>query len=401
MLRCLIVGGGLQGTHLARVLTSPGGIGADDLRVLDPHARPLALWRRLTRQCAMPYLRSPHTHNIDIPIMSLRRYWAARSDKAPRSFIDPYLRPALNLFNDHCDNVINTHGLGDLRIQGRAVRISSIRGGLRVDMGGDYLDARKLVLALGRSEHPFWPAWARTLRENGGRVCHIYDAHTDPGGLRKDGETVVVGGGISAASLVRFLVDNGHPRVWLLSRRPLRTDNLDFDPCWAGPKCIGPFEKTAYGRRRAIVDRARRRGTITQEAAQALSERIRSGRVVIADSVDFSSTSASGRIHFRTAAGDVIADQVVLATGFEPGPPGGAFLAQLIRDLRLPITACGYPRLTPDLRWHDRIRVMGPLAELAMGPAAGNIIGGRLAARRILVGITLGGCRAAENTSAG
>ena len=36
MLRCLIIGGGVQGMHLARVLTDAGGIGADDVRVLDP-----------------------------------------------------------------------------------------------------------------------------------------------------------------------------------------------------------------------------------------------------------------------------------------------------------------------------------------------------------------------------
>ena len=390
MLRCLIVGGGLQGMHLARALTDAGGIGSDDLRVLDPHPNPLALWKRLTRQCGMPYLRSPHTHNIDIPIMSLRRYWAARCDKAPLSFIDPYLRPALDLFNHHCDHVIHTHRLGDLMLRGRAVRVSAIRGGLRVDIGEDHLDVRDLVLAMGRSEHPFWPGWARRLKENGGQVRHAFDAEAVPEGLSKNGETVVVGGGISAASLVCRLVAKGHRRVSLLSRQPLQVDNLDFDPCWAGPKCIGPFEKTAYGLRRAIVDKARRPGTITQEVARALDEIGRRGRLRVFDGQAFSVAMNGGRIYFETAAVRIAADQVVLATGFEKELPGGAFVRQLIRDLRLPVARCGYPRLSSGLQWHERIFVMGPAVELAIGPAAGNIIGGRMAARRICAAVGAG-----------
>jgi 2-polyprenyl-6-methoxyphenol hydroxylase-like FAD-dependent oxidoreductase len=43
----------------------------------------------------------------------------------------------------------------------------------------------------------------------------------------------------------------------------------------------------------------------------------------------------------------------------------------------------GAPWLTPELAWAPRIYVSGALAELQLGPAAGNIIGARLAARRI------------------
>ncbi len=40
--------------------------------------------------------------------------------------------------------------------------------------------------------------------------------------------------------------------------------------------------------------------------------------------------------------------------------------------------------LDPLLRWHPRIHVMGPLADLEIGPVARNIIGARLAATHIV-----------------
>jgi hypothetical protein len=373
--------------HLARVLTADGRIGMDDLRVVDPHRRPLTLWKRLTRRCGMPYLRSPHTHNIDIPIMSLRRYWSSRADSFPGAFIDPYLRPGLDLFNRHCDQIIAEQGLEKLWIRGRAAGVRRIPSGLRVMIEDQYLDTREMVLAMGRNEHPFWPAWAQQLRESGGRLCHIYDAGARPENLSKDGAIVIVGGGISAASLALRLVNGGHAQVTLLSRQPIRTDNLDFDPGWAGPKRMRPFEKVPYDRRRAIVDGERRRGTVTQEVAAALRNGAQGGRLRIVDDGPFSAVIAGESIRFQTAQGIIDADQVVLATGFEKGIPGGRFVQQTISDFSLPVAPCGYPRLSPSLQWHDGIYVMGPLAELAIGPAAGNIIGGRHGARRILAAL--------------
>lgn len=360
----------------------------DDLRIVDPHASPLASWRRLTRQCAMPYLRSPHTHNLDLSIMSLRRFWAGHVRRTESDFIDPYLRPALDLFNRHCAHVIARCGLAGLWHRGTAQRVTAITGGLRVHLDGDYLDTRALVLAVGRNAHPHWPAWAQAVKAAGGAVDHIYDPGFDPSALPPSAETVVVGGGISAASLARRLAAGAGSRVTLISRHSLRTDNLDFDPCWAGPKCIGPFQAVPYARRRAIVDRERRRGTVTQEVAEGLAACTRTGRLRIVDDGAFTAGGIGGRACFDTAVGRIVADRVVLATGFDRGVPGGGFVSRLIRERSLPTAACGYPRLNRRLEWGRGIYAMGPLAELVIGPAAGNIIGGRHAARRITAAIT-------------
>ena len=74
MLEWLIIGGGVHGTHLSHLLVHGAGVPDDRLRVLDPHPEPLAVWRRHTARCGMRHLRSPATHHIDLPILSLYRF---------------------------------------------------------------------------------------------------------------------------------------------------------------------------------------------------------------------------------------------------------------------------------------------------------------------------------------
>ena len=76
----LIVGGGLHGALLARVLLE-AGVPLDRLRVLDPHAEPLARFRQCAAATGLDYLRSSVVHHIDGDPMSLRRF-AERSGPA-------------------------------------------------------------------------------------------------------------------------------------------------------------------------------------------------------------------------------------------------------------------------------------------------------------------------------
>jgi len=96
-------------------------------------------------------------------------------------------------------------------------------------------------------------------------------------------------------------------------------------------------------------------------------------------------TLTDGVCRLRLAAQrDILAARVVLATGFEQSRPGGPWLDATIEALGLPCAECGYPRLDAALRWHPRIHVSGPLAELEVGPASRNIAGARMAADRVL-----------------
>ena len=75
---------------------------------------------------------------------------------------------------------------------------------------------------------------------------------------------------------------------------------------------------------------------------------------------------------------------MLLATGFEPQRPGGALVDRLAEEHRLPCAACGYPEVDTALRWHPRLFVAGPLAELELGPVARNIAGARRAGERLV-----------------
>ena len=77
------------------------------------------------------------------------------------------------------------------------------------------------------------------------------------------------------------------------------------------------------------------------------------------------------------------ADLVVLATGFERSRPGGEWLDRTVRDFALSCHECGYPIVDRSLCWYPGLYLVGPLAELELGPVARTIIGARHAARRV------------------
>ncbi|MGB1278266.1 MAG: hypothetical protein ACPG77_21145, partial [Nannocystaceae bacterium] len=83
-------------------------------------------------------------------------------------------------------------------------------------------------------------------------------------------------------------------------------------------------------------------------------------------------------------SGVIEVDRVLLATGFSSARPGGSMVDDLIASASLPCARCGYPIVDTALRWHPRIHVTGPLAELELGPASRNIAGARRAGDRLV-----------------
>ena len=80
-------------------------------------------------------------------------------------------------------------------------------------------------------------------------------------------------------------------------------------------------------------------------------------------------------------------DRILLATGFESRRPGGDLVDDLIASASLPCARCGYPIVDETLRWHPRVYVSGPLAELEIGPVSRNIAGARRAGDRIVAAV--------------
>ncbi|MDN5938003.1 MAG: NAD(P)-binding domain-containing protein [Salinisphaera sp.] len=368
MIEWLIVGGGVQGSHLARVLRVRMGVPADALRIVDDAPAPLAAWDRRAAACAMGYLRSPQVHHIGLPAPDLRWYADSRGyDRA--AFTAPYMRPSTSLFAAHSAAVVADEP-SDLRLRDRVEAIESIDGGYRVIGRHGRWCSRRVLLAPGPPPLRR-PGWAAGL-------AHVFDPDFDLSAAARP-TVAVVGGGITAAQTALAVARSGC-MVDLVTRRFPRLADFDSAPCYAGPKCLGPFMACGWHEKRRRITRARNPGSLPRDVARALRRARREGRI---------------RVHAKAAVwlrdnglrleggGHLVADEIVLATGFARGLPGGDLVRRVVRRFALPLAPCGFPALGDDLQWRAGLFLAGGLAELSLGPTAGNIRGARLAGERL------------------
>lgn len=377
MLDWLIIGGGIQGTALALYLTQRKQIAPDSLRILDPYPEPLALWKRFTQNTGMQYLRSPITHHLHYDPWSLRTFAQTRRGQPYARFIPIYQRPALALFNQYSDWLIEHYHLTQLRLQARATRLYFKTRYWQVETSAGVVQARNVVLAIGNSEHPHRPAWSHNQPD----IHHLFDMTFTPDAHPTQQQTVVIGGGISAAQIALTLSKQQPGMVTLLSRHPLREHHFDSDPCWVTRLCLKDFHaEPDINRRRQMIQRARKPGSIPPDVLSQLRDAAAQQRIHLLHG-EVTGVQASG---LQLVDGQYIkASRVILATGFTRKRPGGLFIDHVINDYGLATADCGYPIVDSTLRWHPGLFTMGPLAELEIGPTARNIIGARLAAERI------------------
>ena len=379
----VVVGGGIHGVHIALRLIAEGGVDPEQLCLVDPAQELLARWRSNTEVMGMAYLRSPAVHHLGPEHLSLLRYAGKRRERSAGLFALPYDRPALGLFNDHCAHLIRVFDLERRHRRARALECSIEAEQVRVRLSdGERIAARQVVLALGASEQPHWPDWAP--REEP-LVQHVLAPDFSAWPEDEAESVAVVGGGISAGHVAVRLAAAGHS-VQLVTRHELREHQFDSDPGWLGPKYMTRYQQTRdYVQRRATIDRARHRGSLTPELRRALRIRQQRGEIRWhqAEVEGAQPLSHGVRLSLRGAA-PLEVDRALLATGFTTARPGGRLVDEMIRSADLPCAPCGYPIVDTSLRWHPRVRVSGPLAELELGPSARTIAGARRAADRIV-----------------
>jgi hypothetical protein len=387
LMEWLIIGGGIHGAYLANLLMHRPDLTPEDVGVLDPHDTLLAAWNRMTTNCGMRFLRSPATHHIDLPILSIYRFAKTPEGQSLADFIPPYNRPSLPLFRAHSAGVIARNGIAPRHIQGRALTLR--RDGRRfiVETTCGPLRTRRVLLAIGMSDQPCWPLWAQRLRREGAPITHVFEPAFHPDDAAANGPTLVIGGGITAAQAALSLAADPRADVALIARRALQESQFDFNPCWIGPKCLRQFYLEDYDTRRSTIDKARLPGSLPGEVLKEFEQardnkQLGFRRAVIQDAV-----YENGTIRLRTDTGPLRSQRIVLATGFRPERPGGRFVNRLIEDFGLPCNPCGYPIVGKDLQWGENIYVTGPLAELQIGPCARNIVGARNAGRLLMASL--------------
>lgn len=378
----LIIGGGIHGVHIAARLLGEADVDRERIRIVDPSERLLSRWLSCTKTTGMEHLRSPSVHNLDLNPWSLKQYAKKRTDLEFKIFERPYDRPHLQLFNDHCDRVISSFGLSELHVQARALSCDVDCDGVVVRLSeGTELSARNVVLAMGGGEQLEWPEWTR---KDDPRVHHVFACGFD-GWPSKEESVVVVGGGITGGQVALRLVKEGH-QVHLVSRHAMREHQFDSDAGWLGPKYMMRFHREKnLDKRRALIRKARHSGSVPPDVRRRITAAITQGQIEWHEA-DVASLEGQGtELTMRLTTGVTVKpDRVLLATGFTGHRPGGALVDQLITSAALPCASCGYPIVDKSLRWHPKIYVTGPLAELELGPASRNIAGARRAAERLV-----------------
>jgi len=193
------------------------------------------------------------------------------------------------------------------------------------------------------------------------------------------------GGGISAGQIALRLLNEGH-QVHLVSRHGLREHQFDSDPGWLGPKFMAGFQRERdFDKRRAMIAEARHKGSVPPDVHQADQRRIKAGELQWHQDAVERIDDDGGGCNVTLASGVKLdAHRVLLATGFASPRPGGALVNQMIASDSLPCAQCGYPIVDQELRWHPRVFVSGPLAELELGPSSRNIAGARRAGDRLV-----------------
>ncbi|MFB0985725.1 MAG: hypothetical protein QMB94_05450, partial [Phycisphaerales bacterium] len=130
---------------------------------------------------------------------------------------------------------------------------------------------------------------------------------------------------------------------------------------------------------------ARQRGSVSPDIGRSLRRAIRRGRLEWHEGEVGRLAAREDSLELELGTNTIVtADRVLLATGFASRRPGGAMVDELIASATLPCASCGYPIVDAALRWHPRVYVSGPLAELELGPVSRNIAGARRAAERIV-----------------
>ena len=388
MYEWVIIGGGIQGLTLAAFLMKAGKAKADELAVVDRHAEPLANWKRCTNVISMPYLRSPSVHHIDVDPFSLQSFVKKGSYDKRTAFYGQYKRPSLEIFNDHCEHLLNDLSIKETWIQGHVQGALKTNDGWQIHLkNGRVIHGKKLVLAIGIGEQLNMPDWTIDLDSKYPRlVYHIFD-ETMPEFNAMKLPITIVGGGITSIHLALKLSKLYPSQVTLLKRHPFRIHDFDSDPGWLGPKRQNAFHNIeSYVKRREEIITARHRGSIPHDLHIKLLNWVKKQSLAVKEGKVVRGEVKNDSIHLFNKEGKFIAQTgtVLLATGYLPSLPGSEWIKPMIETLELPCAECGYPIVSKTLQWGPDLYVTGALAELEMGPIARNISGARQAAERIV-----------------
>lgn len=391
----LIVGGGIYGTCIARWLLETEGLTHDDITIIDPHDELLASFEGKAAACGMEYLRSPYVQHIGTKSFGMRKYAEehGRIDELVSTHGNPR-RPSVGLFFDYARRVIEENGLEAMHHQARATDICRDSGHLVVETDAGNHHGERVVLAIGHGGAYDVPEWAADLPDEA-PVHHVWEEGYDESRVKSyDGETYVIGGGITAGQVALDLGDAG-VEVTLLSRSSLQVEAIECDPQWIGWSYIQDHLHrlpSGSAARQRLVNDERFDGTVPPYLMDDLREAGEEGLLTREIGEVRTARDTEGRIVLSLENGSVRTNvQVVLATGFADIRTH-PLVERITAIPCLTIGDEGMPVLDDEtLEWipadgysGSNVYVVGALATSVIGPFAYNIAGAKRAAERLV-----------------
>ncbi len=381
-------------------------------RVFDPSGQWMQRWREQFAAQEIEHLRSPAVHHPDSLPSALRNFAQKHTAQGySNQLYPPYALPGTQLFNAHCDDVIQRWQLQDCIVPESVERLSLKPGRFPfvLETPAGTVLARRVVLATDAG-NPNWPDWAmRAQLEQVITGSEAKIAHASQVDLRRypdlSGEEIlIIGGGLSSGHLAVGAIRRG-AKVSLMTRRDSREKLFDAEPGWLGPKYLKGFaQEQDWQKRWQMIRDARDGGSFTPEVLTKLRRLSRDRKLQFLEycqvkqatwnknqwqidcdeqAPNQSELAATNAEHLAQRT----ADRIWLATGSTMDATQHPLL-QSIQQSHPTEIINGLPVLDQHLRWPGlELFLSGGLAALQLGPAARNLFGGRLAAERIVPAI--------------
>ena len=389
MYEWVIIGGGIHGCTIANFLLKSGKTIGSKLLIIDPNPEPMSKWKQNTEKIDMEFLRSPSVHHIDLDPLGLQKYASERKEE--RGFYGPYNRPSLQLFNEHCKEILINQNLLQSWYQGTVNNVEKDEESWLIHTAeGKGVRGKNIVIAVSINHQLNIPEWVKLYHSEDKQIYHVFDDN-----LRNlenlQTPITVIGGGITAAHLTLKLCKLYPEKVTLLKRHSFRVNSFDSAPGWLGPKYLSGYAKIKdYDKRRTVIQEARNKGSIPRELYIRLMRLKKEMKLSIINGETVSAAKTPENdllLHLKNDI-KIKTKTVLLATGFVSELPGDGWLHKLIKKENLQCANCGYPIVKQTLEWCQHLYVAGPLAELEIGPVSRNIAGARKAAERITASIS-------------
>ena len=381
-----IIGGGIHGISIALQLLREKPTAAKHLVIVDRYPQPLTAWRQKTERQGMTFLRSPAVHHTTPDPLGIVDY-AERYNRTGE-LVPPYSQPSTSLFWDYCNDALAELTKHPIYYQFEVSKLQWDKGTGRypfriISTNGEGFRSSCVILAIGADDCAYVPpAYTEWQCQFPDRIVHASEFSVDcKEVLDEEGKIVIVGGGLTAGTLAKSLSERGH-HVVLIMRNKVKIEQFDFPPIWLGPKALTEFSnETDFQRRFQIIQENRGEGSITPEIMDVLEK---SQNVEIYPDTYIGNVTAAHHLQVETTR-NIISNvsRIILATGYRFNLRRYRFLNELVEQHTIPLI-CGLPKLDPDLQFLpiENLFGTGTVAQLQIGPAAGNIAGSRLSYER-------------------